>query len=262
MARLRDAGLTGLDCMLLCVIQAGALKTTPAALRARIADAIDALDDAGRETIVRDIVEPAKAASVPVAEILGATAAGLAESTEPEAFHRWSQSVRRGGKMLGAPELHVLKPLLAAEGLHVAETSLSALREGDELLDWARKQTRQAECAPCRVALLATDGSHYNWVQVLPEGPDGPDGPDGPKGPGGPDFRERRVRPGARAAAALPDRPLKRPCRPARCGPNPAPCGPNPAPCAPSDHRAKVAAVCTLGALVLVGVLVLSGRRL
>jgi len=233
-----------MDCMLLSVIEAGGLTSTPAALRARIADAIEALDDAGRETIVRDIVEPARAASLPAVEILGSTAAGLAGNADREAFERWARDVRRGGKMLGAPELHVLKSLLAEEGLIVSETSVRHLRECDELDAWARKQTDQA---PGRVALLATDGTHYNWVHY------GPDSDHTEL----PAFRERRVRPGAQAATVVPGPKKRR--RLAPCEPPPAPCEPTPVQPGAS-HRANVAAACALGAIVLVGIFVLSRR--
>lgn len=151
---LRDAGSAGNNCMLLSVLAAAGLPPDAMALRGRIADAIDAMSVADREAFVKDVVEPGQAVVDPAA-VLG--------PTYVRDFDAWSRRVRMGSSMLGAPELHVLRGILAADGIDVEVTSLRSLSDSKTAAAWARTQ-RAAHCGTRKLILIATDGGHYNWV--------------------------------------------------------------------------------------------------
>jgi hypothetical protein len=151
---LRDAGSAGNNCMLLSVLAAAGLPPDAMALRGRIADAIDAMTISEREAFVKDVVEPGQAVADPSA-VLGPTY--VAD------FDTWSKRVRTGSSMLGAAELHVLRGILAADGIDVEVTSLRSLTDSKTAAAWARTQ-RAAHSGTRKLVLIATDGGHYNWV--------------------------------------------------------------------------------------------------
>lgn len=72
--------------------------------------------------------------------------------------------------MLGAAELHVLRGILAADGIDVEVTSLRSLSDCKSAAAWARTQ-RAAHCGTRKLVLIATDGGHYNWVPEPPPEP-------------------------------------------------------------------------------------------
>lgn len=151
---LRDAGSAGNNCMLLSVLAASDLPPDAIAMRGRIADAIDAMTDSEREAFLKDVVEPGEAVSDPSA-VLG--------PTFTRDFELWSSNVRTGSSMLGAAELHVLRRLLEADGIDVEVTSLRSLSDSKTAAAWARTQ-REAHGGGRKLVLIATDGTHYNWV--------------------------------------------------------------------------------------------------
>lgn len=162
---LRDAGSAGNNCMLLSVLAAAGLPPDAMALRGRIADAIDRMSIADREAFVKDVVEPGQAVADPSA-VLG--------PTYVRDFEAWSRRVRTGSSMLGAAELHVLRGILAADGIDVEVTSLRSLSDSKTAAAWARTQ-RAAHCGTRRLILIATDGGHYNWVPEPAPEPVAPD---------------------------------------------------------------------------------------
>lgn len=152
---LRDAGSTGNNCMLLSILAAAGLPPDAAALRARIADAIDSMSEDERSEFEKDVVEPALAVT-DSSEVLGATYTAD--------FREWSRRVRTGASMLGAAELHVLRKLLRSDKIDVEVTSLRSLQDARVASSWAKTQRAIHPGGRRKLVLIATDGWHYNWL--------------------------------------------------------------------------------------------------
>ena len=176
--------------MLLSVLAAAGLPPDAAGLRGDIADAIDAMDQPARQAFMTDVVDPVAEIASPDT-VLGPTFCNTFGADHD--WTAWSTAVRTGSDMLGAAELHVLRGLMQRAGVRLEATSVASL-DNAGIRGWALKQ---AEAGP--VVLIATDGTHYNWV----------------------DFRDHALKSGGSSGAAT--QRTRRGCASKACVPRAAP---------------------------------------